>query len=268
MMIKILLMSLILFPTLCLSGDYTFAFVPQQSANKLAKNWQPILDYLSDKTGDNYTFKTAKDIPTFEARVLQQEYDVAYMNPYHFVVFNERAGYQAIAKQRDKMIKGIIVVKKGAGITDLSQLRGETLAFPAPAAFAASILPRGELAKQGIEFTPRYVSSHDSVYLNVSRGFVKAGGGVMRTFNNADPKIKSQLDILWMTKGYTPHAFAVKRAMPEDARQRLVAALTSLELSEEGIRLLEAVNFKGIMAASNEDWQDVKALELETLVGK
>ena len=90
----------------------------------------------------------------------------------------------------------------------------------------------------------------------------------MRTFNNADPKIKSQLDILWMTKGYTPHAFAVKKTMPEDARRRLVAALTSLELSEEGIRLLEAVNFKGIMAASNEDWQDVKALELETLVGK
>ncbi|MCG9759098.1 MULTISPECIES: PhnD/SsuA/transferrin family substrate-binding protein [Pseudoalteromonas] len=267
-MIKALLIIIWLFSFSCFSADYTFAFVPQQSANKLAKNWQPILDYLNDKTGDHYTFKTAKDIPTFEARVLQQEYDVAYMNPYHFVVFNERAGYQAIAKQRDKMIKGIIVVKKGAGITDLSQLQGETLAFPAPAAFAASILPRGELMKQGIEFTPKYVSSHDSVYLNVSRGFAKAGGGVMRTFNNADPKIKSQLDILWTTRGYTPHAFAVKKVMPEDARQRLVDALLSLELTGEGIRLLEAVNFKGIMAASNEDWQDIKALELEALVGK
>ncbi|PCK32430.1 PhnD/SsuA/transferrin family substrate-binding protein [Pseudoalteromonas piscicida] len=265
---QLIFLWLWLFSTLCFGADYTFAFVPQQSANKLAKNWQPILDYVNSRTGDTYTFKTAKDIPTFEQQVAQQGYDVAYMNPYHFVVFNQRSGYQAIAKQKDKKIQGIIVVKKDSEITALAQLQGETLAFPAPAAFAASILPRGELAKQGIAFTPRYVSSHDSVYLNVARGFVKAGGGVMRTFNNADPAVKSQLAILWTTQGYTPHAFAVKQTMPADARARLVDALTSLDQSEAGRVLLKTVNFTAITPASNEEWQDVKALQLETLVGQ
>ncbi|NUZ12667.1 phosphate/phosphite/phosphonate ABC transporter substrate-binding protein [Pseudoalteromonas sp. McH1-7] len=258
----------LLFSLSALSAEYTFAFVPQQSANKLVKNWQPVLNYINDKTGDKYIFKTAKDIPTFESRLLNQEYDVAYMNPYHFIVFNKQAGYEAIARQKNKQIKGIIVVKKGSGINTLSQLHDHVLAFPAPAAFAASILPRSELMKQGISFTPRYVSSHDSVYLNVARGFVKAGGGVIRTLENTDPEIKSQLDILWTTPGYTPHAFAVKQDMPQEAKARLTHALTSLANSERGRALLAAVNFTAIMPASNAHWQDVEALNIDILVGK
>ncbi|MEH6446772.1 MAG: PhnD/SsuA/transferrin family substrate-binding protein, partial [Oceanospirillaceae bacterium] len=141
--------------------------VPQQSAKVLAKLWTPISQYLSEKTGMNIIFSTARDIPTFEKRLLAGEYDIAYMNPYHFTVFNQKPGYQAIAKEQSKRIKGIIVVPKDSLITQLSQLDGKTLAFPAPAAFAASVLPRAKMRADGIKITPKYVSSHDSVYLSV-----------------------------------------------------------------------------------------------------
>lgn len=246
---------------------FSFAFVPQQSAKKLAKKWTPILTYLNEQTGDIYVFKTAKNIPTFEQRVQAQEYDVAYMNPYHFVVFNQNAGYQALAKQKNKQIKGILVVKKGSDIESLQQLSNNKLAFPAPAAFAASILPRGELQQRGIEFTPKYVSSHDSVYLNVARGFFPAGGGVMRTFNNTAPEVREQLKVLWTTSGYTPHAFAVKKSFPADAAKRLQQALISMNTSQQGQSLLKTVNFKGMEAANNSDWADVKGLDLNTILG-
>ena len=247
--------------------ELSFAFLPQQSAAKLARNWQPIIDYINAHTGDHYVFKTAKDIPTFESRVLAGEYDIAYMNPYHFVVFNEHAGYQAIAKQKDKLIKGIIVVAKDSSYANLEQLQDKVVAFPAPAAFAASILTRAELSARGIAFHPRYVSSHDSVYLNVAKGFAAAGGGVMRTFNNADEAIRERLRVLWTTQGFTPHAFAAKSSVPESTRKRLLAALLSLNDSEQGKALLQAVNFKGITAAKHSDWSDVKSLGIDTLIG-
>ena len=257
----------LLLPAQLIAATYSFAFVPQQSAKTLATKWVPILNYLSEQTGDTYQFRTAKNIPTFEQRVLNNSYDVAYMNPYHFVVFNEKTGYQALAKQRNKQIKGILVVRKDAKLTTLQQLANQQLAFPAPAAFAASILPRAELTKRQIAFSPKYVNSHDSVYLNVAKGFLPAGGGVMRTFNNTNSATREQLRVLWTTPGYTPHAFATRYNFPADAAERLLQAMLSMNETEQGKALLQSVNFKGIEAARNSDWNDVKGLALNTLLG-
>ena len=57
----------------------------------MAETWQPLIDYVSNYTGFEIDFKTAKDIPTFEANLADGKYDIAYVNPYHFVVFNESA---------------------------------------------------------------------------------------------------------------------------------------------------------------------------------
>ncbi len=53
-----------------------------------------------------------------------------------------------------------MVVRKESAIHPLHDLSGKTLAFPAPAAFAASVLPRANLANNDIPFTAKYVSSH------------------------------------------------------------------------------------------------------------
>lgn len=178
------------------SARLTFAVVPQQSATKLARLWTPILNHLSARTGYRLSFKTAPDIPTFEQRLARGDYDMAYMNPYHYTVFNQSPGYVAFAKEKDKHIRGIIVVRKDSGHKDLVEFAGQTLAFPSPGAFAASILPHAHFKKMSIPFTPNYVMSHDSVYRAVAKGLYPAGGGVIRTFRNMDPAVSDQLRIL------------------------------------------------------------------------
>ncbi len=245
--------------------EYTFGIVPQQSSAKIARLWGPILANLKESTGIDLKLVTAKDIPTFEKRLSAGEYDFAYMNPYHFTVYNASPGYVAIARQKNKSIRGIMVVRKDSQLTTLEELAGSTLAFPSPAAFAASILTRAEMYASNIPFTPRYVSSHDSVYLAVARGLVPAGGGVVRTFNNTDPAIRDQLRIFWKTPKYTPHAFAAHPDVPSADRQKIQQALAGLDTTEPGRTLLKAINFKGIQIANNENWDDVRALELTEL---
>ncbi|MEM0912600.1 MAG: phosphate/phosphite/phosphonate ABC transporter substrate-binding protein, partial [Pseudomonadota bacterium] len=203
----------------------TFGVVPQQSAKKLAQSWSPMLAYLSAKSGVQLEFATAKDIPTFEKRLANGEYDIAYMNPYHFVVFSESAGYQALAKQLNKSIYGIIVVPKDSDIQSLSDLKDKTLAFPAPAAFAATIIPQASLQDAGIDISSQYVSSHDSVYLNVQRGIFPAGGGVVRTLNATRPEVKEQLRVLWKSPGFTSHAIATNANVSNSTRAALLEAM-------------------------------------------
>ncbi|EAR61003.1 phosphate/phosphite/phosphonate ABC transporter substrate-binding protein [Neptuniibacter caesariensis] len=251
-------------PLAC-ADTLTLGIVPQQSAKKLARLWTPITGYLSEKAGVKITFSTARDIPTFEKRLLAGEYDIAYMNPYHFTVFNQKPGYQALAKQKDKVIKGIVVVAEDSPIQSLQELDGTSLAFPSPAAFAASVLPRAKMTQDGINFSPKYVSSHDSVYLTVSKGLFPAGGGVMRTFNNTDPKVREGLRVLWTTPGYTPHAIATHPDLNEETRLRIQQALLSMNTDPQGQKLLKTINFKGIEVASNADWDDVRALNIKLL---
>ena len=241
--------------------QYSFGIVPQQATSKLIKTWLPIFQYLETETGIKTTFSTAKNIPAFEKAYQAGNYDFTYMNPYHYIIAHESANYQAIAKARDKKIKGIIVVKKESTVKKLSDLSGQTLVFPSPNAFAASMLPRAALTKEKIIFTPQYVSSHDSVYKNIAAGHFMAGGGVKRTFKAVSPETRKQLKILWTSNGYTPHAFAVHPRVPDDVVVKIQNALVKMEQSERGKALLKTLKIKGIEAAKNSDWDDIRSLK-------
>lgn len=244
------------------SPRYTFGIVPQHSASELLREWGPILTYLSNKTGIILDFATAKDIPTFEQRAKAGQYDFVYINPYAYSVI-QRYGYQAFAKERDKKLKGIIVVRHDSAYKTLRELNNMTFAFPAPTAFAAAIIPQAYLQSEGIKFTPKYVSSHESVYMAVAKGLYPAGGGVMRTFNTMPEAVRDKLRILWTTLGYTPHPFAAQHRVSQVVVDRLRAAMIAMDHDPEGKRLLSQISFvNGISAANDAEYNDVRALNI------
>ncbi|MBJ2128650.1 phosphate/phosphite/phosphonate ABC transporter substrate-binding protein [Alteromonas sp. IB21] len=256
----------LIFSGFCLGADpITFGVVPQQSAKKMAEKWQPLIDYVSDFTGLDIQFKTAKDIPTFESDLALGKYDVAYMNPYHFVVFNESAGYRSLAHQRDTKIRGLIVVHKDSSIKTIDDLAGSEIAFPAPAAFAASIITSAHLRNSNIPFIPRYVNSHDSVYLAVQRDFFNAGGGILRTLDTLPENVRKDLRILWTSEGYTPHPIATHPNMAEADRQAILNALIAVSNDTSKSWLLKNIGLSGFTASDDKDWDDVRTLGIASL---
>ncbi|MBX2854446.1 MAG: phosphate/phosphite/phosphonate ABC transporter substrate-binding protein [Rhodobacteraceae bacterium] len=238
----------------------TFGIVPQQSASRLAKMWGPFLAEISTRTGAKIEFRTTKDIPTFEACLAAGAYDIAYMNPMHYTIFSEESGYQAIARQEKKKLRGLLVVRGNSGIDDMTALDGAKIAFPSPGAFGASILNRASLTRMGVGFTPSYVKSHDSVYRAVAAGLLPAGGGVLRTFNSVAPEIREKLQILYKTDAFTPHAIAARDAVPNDMIQAMQTAF--LSVAKERPDLVKGIGMKGIELAKDADWDDVRALEM------
>lgn len=243
----------------------SFGVVPQQAARKLAERWAPLLAAVSAQVGRQIRFTTAPDIPTFERRLARGEYDFAYMNPYHYTVFHRSPGYRAFAKEAETALSGIAVVREDSPATDIHWLAGRELAFPAPAAFAATVIPRSHLDRMGIPYTPVFVSSHDSVYLGVARGLYPAGFGVERTFRNLRPEVRSQLRILWRTPDYPPHAIAAHPRVPAALVRRVLAAMTALSSDAAGRALLQKLSFKGIEPARDSDWDPVRGLDIHLL---
>ncbi|MEY4751944.1 MAG: hypothetical protein RIQ60_4158 [Pseudomonadota bacterium] len=245
----------------------TVGVVPQQSASKLARDWIPMLQEAGRRAGLGLAFRTAPDIPSFEDQLLAGAYDLAYMNPYHYTVFAAWPGYRAFLKEKGRQLVGIIVVRKDSPVQSLEQLAGKVVGFPAPAAFAASILPRAEFSRRGIDIQARFVASHDSAYRGVAQGLFAAGGGVQRTLEALDPAIAGQLRVLSRTAAYTPHALAIHPRVAEPVAQRLRLAFTSLGDDEAGRQVLEPLSFKGLDTAQDSEWDSIRKLKLQQTVG-
>lgn len=247
--------------------ELSVGIVPQQSATVLAAAWIPLLSEVAQRAGVRLAFRTASDIPTFEERVKNGAYDIVYINPYHYTVFSKAPGYRAFAREKERKLVGIIVVAKDSPLREISELKGRAVVFPAPAAFAASILPRAEFERQNIAIEARYVNSHDSVYRSVAQGSFAAGGGIKRTLEATDPAIASRLRILTSTPAYVPHAFAAHPRVDKATLDKLSNAFFSLHADENGRRLLDPLSFKGIEAGQDKDWDDIRRLNIQLPVG-
>ena len=245
------------------SEAYKFGLIPQQGASKLSKVWTPFFEYLEEKTGHDFQFATARNIPTYEKRLLAGKYDFAYMSPYHYVKYQELSGYNAFAKAKKKRLKGIIVVQKDSPYNTIEDLNDTEMAFPSNA-FAANRVPRAILNSADVEYEPKFVASHDSVYRNVSKGRYPAGGGVMRTYRNTSPEYRNKLRILWTSDGYTPHAFAAHPRVPQNVIEDVQRAMLEMEKDTKGAAILRTIRLKGIEAGEDYEWDDVRALKIES----
>lgn len=247
-----------------LAQTYSFGVVPQQSSFRMVQLWTPVFDYLSEMTGYKLVFKTTDSIKTFEKHLASEDYDLAYMNPYQYTQFSSKANYKAFAKRRNQMLKSIIVAHKDSPFNTLADLQGKLLAFPSPVAFGASIIPRAELDAHKIYYSANFLGSHDAVYLSLSQHLYAAGGGVPRTLNTMNKQVKDKLKILWTSDSFTPHAFAAHSRVPAKVIDALQFAIKNMTKDPRGKYLLARIKIKhGIESAADEDWDDVRALDIK-----
>lgn len=243
---------------------YSVGVVPQFEARKLHGIWRPILDHIEQKTGYRFKLRGAPTIPEFEREFIAGKFDFAYMNPYHLVIANDKAGYVPLVRDHGRQLFGVLVVSKASGINDPAALNGKTVAFPAPNALGASLQMRQELKdKFGVTVDPKYVKTHDSVYLHVLLGEAVAGGGVQKTLGRQKPEYRQNLRIIHRTEKVSPHPLAALPAVPEAVRKRVTEALLELGRSKEGAALLKKIPMKQIGVAEMEDYAPLRTMGLE-----
>lgn len=248
-----------------LQTQITFAVVPQQTATDMATLWVPVLKYLEGKTGYSIRFQASRDMPTFEQRLDEGEFDIAYMNPYQYIstrqtISTRKKLYDVFAKEKDRKLKGIVVVLANSPYKSIEELNNVTVAFPGPTAFAATMLPIAYMAQKNMAIKPAYVLSHESVYLAVAKGLYPAGGGIEKTLESAPIDIRQKLRILWTSQGFTPHAIAAHSRVPKEVVDKIAAVLFEMDKDPIALELLRGLNFKGIMPAKDDDYQDVRAI--------
>ena len=259
-MMKKILVTLVFSALFAFSQSLVLGVVPQQSPLKLSKKWLKVTNYLYQRTGIEVRFQTEKSIPEFEKELYAGKYDIAYMNPYHFIVAQEKQNYQAFTRAK-KNIVGIILSKEKSMDFNQEKLQGKTFLFPAPNAFAATLLTKFELQQKfGINVDKDcevlYVNSHDSVYKGISRDIGYVGGGIIRTYNNFISKEdKSKLNIVYKTSAYPSHPIAAHPRVDAQTIKKIQEAFLNMPTE-----IKKNLSIKEFKVTNSSEYDVIKAI--------
>lgn len=243
---------------------YTIGIVPQFESSRIRKIWKPIIKELEQGTGLKFKLSGSPTIPAFEKEFLAGHFDFAYMNPFHLLIANESQGYVPLVRDVGKKLYGILAVRKDSDIQSIQDLEGKTVAFPSPNALGASLQMRAEIHdKFNVNIDPKYVKTHDSVYLNVILRQTSAGGGVQKTLNRQKDKIQQILKIIHTTTPVAPHPLAAHPRVGEMVYQKVQQALLAIAESNNGKKLLSAVPVKQLGLATMDDYQPLENMNLK-----
>ena len=223
--------------------------VPQRSPAETFAVWSPLLQQLGQVSKQCFVLRVAPSI---------------YMNPYHAVLAQRWRGYIPLVRDGSKPLRGLLVVRKDSPIRSIRELNGQAVAFPSPNAFAATLLPRVLLARQGITIQPVFENTHSNVYRSVALGMLPAGGGINNTLRRERPELREELRVLWQTPPFPSHPFACLPSLAQARREALQAGFLTLATNPANHGLLDAIQIpEPVRADFRRDYQALVGLGLE-----
>lgn len=238
--------------------------VPQFDLRRINTVWRPLLDGLERQTGLSFRLDVPPSIPAFEKSLMAGEYDLAYMNPYDYVVASKRQGYVPLVRDFSGDLSGIVVVAKDSPLSRVEQLDGKAVAFPSPNALGAALLPRAEFARKfHIAVTEKYVKSHSSAYLAVILGEADAAGGIAATFELLPAESRQKLRIIYQTASFPPHPLAAHPRLSATQRDAIVQAFLAFAGTPEGRQRVAEIPMRDPRPASAADYAGLDSLGLQ-----
>jgi phosphonate transport system substrate-binding protein len=238
--------------------ERSFGVVPQQSTIAAAHRWQPLLNHLAQQTGTGLRFATASTITEYEERCFKGNYDYVYLSPLLYQEAQRRAGYRALVRNEGTLV-GIIVVRTD-GPQTLAELNNQTIAFPAPRAFGATLLTRTDLKRDRIAHHAVYLGTHESAYQAVIKGQYIAAGGVTDSVEQLPEGMRKKLRVLHATKPYIAHIIAVHPRVPKDEANRLQQTLLRLPEAPPMAALLKQSNFQRFVRVTAKDLEALRGV--------
>ncbi|RJQ41402.1 MAG: phosphate/phosphite/phosphonate ABC transporter substrate-binding protein [Nitrospiraceae bacterium] len=161
-----------------------FGVIPRDNPRIMYEKYQPLLDYLSEKTPYGYELVLKKNYEDTVNAIGSGMIDVALFGPLTYL--EARARYGIVCLLKPKGIDGtatyksvVITNKKSSNIYRLSELKGKTIAFSASKSTSGNLMPRYLLANAGIHLSElsKYANFdyHDSAVKAVLKGQYDAG---------------------------------------------------------------------------------------------
>lgn len=247
------------------------AILPLYSAITLYNRYDPLMRYLSEKTGYNFKLVIPKNFEDFMHIVKSGKVDFSYQNPYVFALIDREVDIKPLvttigedSASDDLMggsdrFRGVIITRNDSMIKDIKDLKNKKVLITSPKSAGGYLSQRIYLTEYGID-TEKDIKIIDAkrqenVILGVYRGEADAGfvreAALVAWKDAVDMK---KIRILARTKPLPNWPFAwcrnINHSLASEVRNLLI------ELNDREI--LKAAKIRGFRAVSDDEFEELK----------
>jgi len=247
--------------------------LPDRTAARLYAEYEPLFNYLSEKTGKSIELVIPEDYQDLLRLFDEGEIDLGFFGGLTFLQAQERSGaIPLVTRDIDTRFTSLFISREDAQNTKITDFKNKKLGFGSQLSTSGHLMPRYFLRTLGIEpetffSNVIYTGAHDKTAMAVLDGTVDIGVAntlvirqLLQTKRLGDDKIR----ILWETPPYTDYVWAVQAEISPNTKNKLQEAFLALSIVDETQRaILTSLGAQGYLPVRQEDFIKLRQLAIE-----
>jgi phosphonate transport system substrate-binding protein len=216
-----------------------FHVLNQRSVALTAQYWNPILTYVSQKSGVPLELRLSKT--SKEGNAIAEKFGFAFLYTNHFFTpERDRLGYRVIARPAGPGIRSEIVVPKDSPIQSLRDLEGKEIAYPSPDGFTGFWLPMDALLKAHVNVKVVFVGNQEASFMQLKINKVAAAGVNSTVMARYGRREGFEYRTLWTSELYNDLCIMANPKLPKETITAVRDALVNMAHDAEGRKVLQA----------------------------
>ncbi len=261
--------------------ELLIGLIPEMNVFKQKERFQPLADYLSEKTGAKIKLTIFSKYGGIVERFKSLKLDGAFFGSFTGATAIKELGVEPLARpvnpDGSSTYHGYIFVRKDSGIKNISNMKGKRMAFVDKATTAGYIFPMAYFKENGINNIDRYfkeyyfTGSHDAaIYavLDKKADIGAAKHSVYDRVKRSDPRVEKELVILAESPKVPSNGLCVRKDLNKAIKEKLKKALLNIDKDPKGKVALEKFGALRFIVTTASDYQPVfdlmKRAEIET----
>lgn len=220
---------------------FRFSPVNQWDIAKTAGYWNPIIQYVADRSGVPMQLKIGRTSADTTSFVLAQEVEFVFTN-HLFSPERQRLGWKVFGRRVAPALKAQIVVPADSPVTGLAPLRNQEIVFAGPEAFIGYKVPMAHLLAQGITVRTVFAGNQNAAFVQLLSGRAAAVGSNSMLVEGYAAREKRAFRVLWQSEEFHDLALMAAGKVPEAQVRAVAAAFFAMHTDPSGRKVLEAAS--------------------------
>jgi phosphonate transport system substrate-binding protein len=219
--------------------SYNFSPVNQYNLQVSASFWNPIIRYVSARSGVRLNLKLGRTSADTTSYVLAREVDFAFSN-HLFSPDRQKMGWTVFGRRDAPPVRAQIVVPADSAVKDLAGLAGATVVFPGPEALIAYKATYAELLRRHIPVNVVFAGNMDAAFTQLFAGKTRAAGANSQLVQSYSGREGKTFRVLWSSAPFNDLALMASPRVPAADVRAVATAFLGMRQDPEGRRILDA----------------------------
>lgn len=240
------------------------ALLPDEDAATIIQDNQGLSDYLEETLGKEIELVVTTDYSSMIEAASNGRIDLAYFGPLSYVLAKTKSDIEPFAARVEDgstTYTSLIIGNVEAGIDELSDIEGKTVALGDPASTSSRLFPELTLAEAGLKSGENYeavfLGAHDAVALAVQNGNAEAGGLSRPIFDSlvaAGTIDASKVEVIAESEPIPQYPWTLRSDLDPKLQDQVRAAF--LDLQDESV--LAPFKADGFAAMTDADYDGIR----------